>query len=258
MLKTQEYMTVAGLFLFVGVCILLLSTPEDIFSNVTIIDVSRTHKTPYEMLVTTIFDFKNTTELEKLPKDIGGLQSRDVVITETERKMGAMMKRMYSNETDGVLFMILSSDNMSLFHNLEVCYGGRWNITETQVTPIRIKRLGEGGYYDIHVNKFIVQRNNLEMVILHWFMWKGGIVRTEKDFTLIQVATPVDENREEAVELTKKFTADFFLRMYKPVAKSKIIAEQITDKYGLLGYVINTLLIGIPLTMILNTKIRRR
>jgi len=251
-------MTVVGLFLLVGVCILLLSSPEDIFSNLMVIDVSKTHKTPYEILVTTIFDFKNAEELGNLPKDIGGLHSRDVPISKTEGKMGAVMKRMYSNGTDAVLFMLLSSENMSAFHSLEVCYGGRWNVTEKEVIPIRVRRLGEGGFHNVHVNKFVVQRGNLEMVVLHWFMWKSGVVRTEKNFVLIQVATPIEESKERAIDLTKRFTADFFLRIYKPVTKSKIIAEQLVDRFGLLGFVINLLLIGLPLIMIFNARIRGR
>ncbi len=255
MLKSQEYITVIGLFLLVGACIILLSTPEDIFSNMMVIDVSRTHKTQYEMLVTTIFDFKNTEELKNLPKNISGLHSRNIETTKTEQKMGAIMKRMYSNSTDGVLFMILSSENMSAFHNLEICYGGRWNITENDVTPIKIRRLGEAGFHNIHVNKFITQRGNLEMVVLHWFMWEGGIIRNEKNYVLLQVAAPIKEDKEETINLTKKFTSDFFLRVYKPVTKSEIIGKQLINKYGLLGVFIDILFILLPASMIFNTKI---
>ena len=256
MFKNQEYLTVVGMFLLIGVCIIMFSTPEDIFSSVIVIDVSKTHRTPYEILVTTVFDFKNNDELKNLPKNISGLHSRDVPITKTEREMGAMVKRMYSNETDGVLFMILSSQNMSAFHSMEVCYGVRWNITENKVISIKTSRLGEVGFHDIHVKKFIVRQRNLDMIVLHWFMWEGGLVRTDKDFMLIQVGTSVKESREEATELAKRFTRDFFLRMYKPVTKSKIISQQIMDKYGLLGLLINIILITVPLAMIFNAKIR--
>ena len=256
MFKNQEYLTVVGMFLLIGVCIIMFSTPEDIFSSVIVIDVSKTHRTPYEILVTTVFDFKNNDELKNLPKNISGLHSRDVPITKTEREMGAMVKRMYGNSTDGVLFMLLSSQNMTAFHNLEVCYGGSWNISVNDVVAIKAKRLGEVGFHDIHVKRFVAQQKNLEMIVLYWFMWEGGLVRTDKDFMLIQVATPVKESREEATELAKRFTKDFFLRMYTPVTKSKIISKQIMDKYGLFGLVINIILITIPLAMIFNAKIR--
>jgi len=258
MQRSAEYLTVAGLFLLMAVLVLLLSSPEDIFSSLVVIDVSKTHKTGYEMLVTTLFDFKKREELSSLPKEIANMSARDIDITASEAKMGALVKRMYSRGNESVLFMLLSSQNMSEFHDLTICYGGSWNITENRVMEIQAQRLGEAGYSSIHVNRFIVQRGNLEMVVLYWFMWDGGIVRTDKNFMLIQVATPVEGDREKAVALTSEYTREFFLRMYKPVAKSHVIGQQMADSYGILGYGIDALALLVPLLMIFNSKIQRR
>ncbi len=258
MQKSQEYLTVIGLFVLVGVSILLLSSPEDIFSSMMVIDVSQTQKTEYEMLVTTVFDFKKTEELDKLPKIIGGMESRDLEITESEHSMGAVLKRMYSQGNRSVLFILLSSQNMSEFHNLEICYSGSWNLTENVVEGIKAQKLGEAGFDNIHVNKFLIRRGDLEMVVLHWFMWDGGVVRSDKNFMLIQVATPVDQDRQEAIDSAENFTKDFFLTIYKPVAKTKKIGEQIIDVFGVFGYLIDAVLILIPLLMIFNASISKK
>jgi len=247
-----------GLFSLVGVCILLLSSPEDIFSSLMVIDVSKTQKTAYEMLVSTKFDFRKTGELTNLPKTIGGLSGRDINISRSEAKMGALMKRMYSDENTSVLFLLLSSNNMTEFHNLEICYSGSWNITEKGILDIKTEKVGEAGFQDIHVNKFIVQQSDLEMVILHWFMWDGGVVRSDKNFMLIQVGTVVDESREKAEEEAVDFTRDFFLQMYKPVVKSGSIGTQIIDRFGPAGYAIDALLVVVPLVMVFNERIFRR
>jgi len=255
MQRSQEYLTLIGLFSLVGVCILLLSSPEDIFSSLMVIDVSKTQKTAYEMLVSTKFDFRKTEELPNLPKSIADLDSREIDISKSEAKMGALLKRMYSDENNSILFLLLSSKNMTEFHNLEICYEGSWNITEKEVLDIKTEKLGEAGFQDIHVNKFIIQRGNLEMVVLHWFMWDGGIVRSDKNFMLIQVGTAIDESKEQAEEHAVEFTRDFFLKMYKPVIRSENIGTQILARFGAAGYLIDALLIIIPLLMIFNAKI---
>jgi hypothetical protein len=255
MQRSQEYITIIGLFSLVGVCILLLSAPEDIFSSLMVIDVSKTQKTAYEMLVTTKFDFRKTDELKQLPENISGLESRDLNITGSEAKMGALLKRMYSDENSSILFLLLSSKNMTEFHNLEICYEGAWNITDKEVLDIKTEKLGEAGFQNIHVNKFIIQRGELEMVVLHWFMWDGGIVRSDRNFMLIQAGTSIDTTREDAEELTKQFTRDFFMKMYKPVQRSGSFGQQAIDRFGALGYVLVGLLILVPLIMIFNARI---
>lgn len=258
MQKNQEYLTVAGLFAFVGVCILLFSSPEDIFSSLMIIDVSKTYKTPYEMLVSTVYDFKKADELRLLPTKISNLTSRDLDYTKTEERMGAMLKRMYSGENESVLLIILSSQNMTEFHNLEICYSGSWNITEKDVIEIKAEKFGEAGVSSIHVNRFLVQRGDIRMVVLHWFMWNGGILRTDKNFMLIEVGAMVEEEEggtEKTDALTQRFTKDFFQTIYKPVKRSPPIAVQMTEKYGLAGYAINAALILIPLAMIFNARL---
>lgn len=255
MQRSSEYLTLVGLFSLVGVCILLMSSPEDIFSSLMVIDVSKTQKTAYEMLVSTKFDFRKTEELTALPKEIAGLASRDISISKSEGKMGALLKRMYSDENASVLFLLLSSKNMTEFHNLEICYEGSWNITEKEILNIKTEKLGEAGFQDIHVNKFIIQRGNLEMVVLHWFMWDGGIVRSDKNFMLIQVGTVIDESKADAEQEAIEFTRDFFLQMYKPVIRSKNIGTQILERFGTAGYLIDAALIIVPFIMIFNAKI---
>jgi len=257
MQRNQEYLTVLGMFALVGVLILLLLTPEDIFSSLMVIDVSRTHKTNYEMLITTSFDFRKTSELSNLPQEIGNFKGYDSEITGQEKEYGAVVKRIYSDGNRSVMFMLLSSNNMSSFHDLSICYSGAYNITENSVLDIKTQKL-EGGFQDIHVNKFIVQRGSLEAVVLHWFMWDGGLMRTDKNYLLIQVAVPVDMNREDAVNLASEFTQEFFLKMYTPIKKSKMVYQQIIDAYGPLGMVIDLALIGIPLLLLFNTVLIRK
>lgn len=256
--KKSEYLTIAGLFLLVAVAIVLVSTPEDIFSSIVVIDLSKTAKTPYEMLVTTVYDFKNSEELGLLPKEIGTMKSRELNITSGEAKMGALMKRMYSDENASILFMLLSSQKMTEFHNLEICYSGSWNITEKDVMEIQSEKLGEAGYNNIHVNKFLIQRGNLEEIVLHWYQWDGGLVRTDKNFLLIQIGTPVENTAENATVVAEEFTKEFFLKMYKPLKKTKPVYQQIIDSYGIAGILINVILILIPITMVFNAQLTRK
>ncbi len=258
MQRSQEYLSIAGLFVLVGACILLFSSPEDIFSSQMVIDVSKDHKTSYEMLVTTVLDFRKTGELSRLPTNIGGLESRDLSITDSEASMGALVKRMYSNENTSILFLLMSSRNMSEFHNLEICYSGSWNITDKEVIEIKTGKPGESGYNSIHVNKFIVQKSGLEMIVLHWFMWDGGLMRNDKNFMLIQVGVPVDTTQEDANEKAEGFVKDFFMKLYKPVQKSKAIGEQMIDGFGIIGGFIDLLLIVVPLLMIFNSYIIKK
>lgn len=246
------------MFSLVGVCILLLSAPEDIFSSLMVIDVSKTQKTAYEMLVTTKFDFRKTEELKLLPTEMAGMESREINITSAEGRMGALMKRMYSDGNRSVLFLLLSSKNMTEFHNLEICYEGAWNITDKEVMNIQTEKLGESGFQEIHVNKFIIERGSLKMVVLHWFMWDGGIVRSDRNFMLIQVGTVINENQTDAEELATEYTRDFFMKMYKPVQRSGSIGKQAIDRFGALGYLIDALLILIPVIMIFNAQIFAR
>ncbi len=259
MQKTQEYITVIGLFLLVGVVVVLLSTPEDLFSKVLMLDVSRTQKTSHQTLVTSVFDFKDAEELKRLPKNISGLSAREVPFSATEERMGAIVKRLYSNGSDAVSFMLLTSSNASSFHDLHVCYsnGGK-NITENKVIPIRARRLGENGYYDIYVNQLLVEKNGFEQVVLYWFMWEGGVVRAEDDYLLVEVSAPVDRDRSAALLLARDFVSDFFMRTYKPIAKSKTLAEQIPLKYGGYGYLTEVFMVLLPLLMVFNSKLKRK
>jgi len=250
----EEYIGVIGLFGLSAVFAILFSSPEDIFRGTIIIDTGLHHKTPNELLAASDFDFYNQSDLERFPGEIEGWKSRD--FSQAERQMQALgadvlLLRMYSYENEKIEFILIHSKTKSSFHSPEVCFRANgWEIINKDIEPVNIPEWGS----KIWVNKLIVQKGNTKKVILYWYMWGQGITRNNKNCVLTRIEMSFVEDDAEVLGTGKTFIGKLLPDMYKSRMASETIAEQMVDKFGILGAIIDVLLISLPLLMILYTK----
>jgi len=242
------------LFALSAVCIILFSSPEDIFRGVSIIDTGLYHKTPNELLTASYFDFYDQSDLERFPENISGWIGRDFSPTEWQiRVLGAkvLLLRMYSYEDEKIEFVLVHSENRSSFHSPDVCYKANgWESIGSGIEPVEIHEWGS----NVSVNKLIVRKGNTRKVVLYWYMWGQGIPRNNKNCVLTRVEIPFVDDDAEALGTGKTFVAKLLPQMYKSRMESEIIAKQMVDKFGIFGAIIDVVLISIPLIMILYRK----
>jgi len=114
---------------------------------------------------------------------------------------------------------------------------GRLEHNRQAVLGIKAGKPGEAGYNDIHVNKFIVEKDGLKMVVLHWFMWRRRH-RAQRQELHAHTARHRRWMKARKRQRSRRRISPglFFQEMYKPVAKSGSIGAQIIDAFGPAGY----------------------
>jgi len=258
----EEYGTVIGLLLLVNAVIILLSSPEDIFLNVGIIDTNLHHKTPDEVHVYSAFNFYDRTILNEFPENLcswNGVQyGSDEKRAMEAFKTDTVLLRKYYNGSRSVQFVLIKSENETVLHRPEVCYrANKWNVTKKgteNITPVNWS--GE-----MYVNKIYVQKGNAKEVVMYWYMWGSGLQRNVKNSVVVMISAPVyynDPDETNAVNTLRDFASEIVPVMYKQKEKSGIIGKQLIDKFGIFGVIIEVLIIGLSLVLIFYNKLWRK
>jgi len=268
----EEYGTVAGLLLLAVAIIIFLSSPEDVFLSVTLVDTELYHKTPNEIYVNAEFDFYNTTALKEFPKNIGNWWGVGY-ISDEERvmkqfKTNTALLRKYYNGSRSVQFVLIKSENETLLHKPEVCYSlaGKFNITEKGTETIKLVNWSMKWAVDtadeFYVNRFYAQKENITEVVMYWYMWNVGPKRSRsvKNSVVVVVSTPIYYTESDdmyALGALKDFASEIFPVMYKPMARSESIGKQLIDKFGIFGIIIEILIIVLLLILIFYNRLSK-
>lgn len=255
----EEYSLIIGLLILVVVCIIFFSSPEDIFRTAVAIDTSMHHKTQYERLVLTSYDFYDQSDIERFPKIIGRWEGREFEPTKYELRVlqpKILLLREYSKKQPipgkpehvpmirKIKFVLIHSGNMSSFHDPKICYRvNGWNVTDKGVEAINMSFMtGELPY----LNKIGIQQGSREEIVLYWFLWGEGVPRDKKNSIMVRISTPIIFSENESLDILKGFADESFPEMFKPKKRSSIISIQLIEKFGIFGFILDALIIAIP------------
>ena len=237
--------------------VILFSSPEDIFWKVSIIDTNAYHKTPNEIYVQTTLDFYNKTDIQGFPENIRSWAGREYPSEEEDAmnifKADVILLRRYHNEDRSIQFVLIKSTNETLFHDPQVCYkASGWDVGRKEVEVVEMEKPNP---WNATVNKLYIRMGGRKEIVVYWYMWTQGMVRDVKNSIMIRVSMPYNEKDESyALDTLKNFSSGVFHTLYKPQKRSDIIGKQIINKFGILGIIMDVLLIGLPLVLIFYRK----
>lgn len=266
----EEYGALIGSLALAIAVIILLSAPEDIFSNIATIDTNLYHKTSDEVRVYTQFNFYDSDSLSTFPKNIGnwgGVQyGSDEEKAMKDFKTDTVLMRKYYNGTRSVKFVLIKSENETVLHMPEVCYSAdNWNITGKLVENIKPSNWGFESDIMAGVkmpaNKLSIRKGNANEVVMYWYMWGEGLSRSVKNSVVFMISTPVyynDPDETYALNTLKDFASEIVPLMYKPKERSDIIGKQIIDKFGIPGILIEFSVIALLIALIFYNRLFKK
>ncbi len=249
-----------GLILLAVIVIVLLSSPESIFSNLSVVDTGLNYNTPNEVWVKSLLNLtfiQNKTLFIEFPKIIGnweGVQFHSEEKTAKEIFMtNIVLVRKYYNGERSIQFVLVKGENSTDIIHPVACFGIAWNITEHGIESVQPNGWNNA---TLNVNKLYAKHGNATKVVLYWFMWSGA-QRSVKNCLMVMISTPVYYNESENTSLSilKDFSSEIIPKMYEYKPKSDLIGKQLIDNFGIFGVIFEILLIGISLAMVFYNRI---
>ena len=258
----EEYGTIVGLILLAVIVIVLLSSPESIFSNLSTVDTGLNYKTPNEVWVKSRINLtfiQNKTLFTEFPKIIGSWEGVQFHAEEKRAKLVfgtdiVLVRKYYNGERDIQFVFVKGENSTDVIHPVR-CFGRSWNVTEQGIESVH----PEGWNATVNVNKLYAQSGNATDVVLYWFMWSGA-QRSVKNCIMVMVVTPVYYNESENTPLSalKDFSSGIIPRMYEYRPKSDIIGKQLINNFGISGVILEISLIGLSLALVFYNRLWKR
>jgi len=255
----EEYSLIIGLLILAVECIILFSSPEDIFRTTVVIDINMYYKTQYERLVLTSLNFYDQSDLERFPATIAGWGSTEFEPTKWELEAlqpKVLLLRIYHKKhpvpgkpenvqmNRDIKFVLIHSGNMSSFHDPKVCYKANgFDVTDMGMEVIDMQSATAELPY---AREIVVQKGNEKEVVLYWYMWGQGVPRDKQHSIMIRISTPIIFDEDESLGVLKDFAEELFPVMYKQKARSSIIAVLLIEKFGIFGFILDALIIAFP------------
>ena len=226
------FLVIIGMVWISFVAIFLLA-PENL-ADYTVIDVAF-HKTEYRLIGKTAYNFNDPKDIAKIPHRIDGWRGVDFRYPERVYEIldaDIILSRAYSKGGQLVWVDIINSDKRKSFHDPRVCYGGSWNIINEKVESIEFENRSSVIFDRIYVNRLDLENKNdpnLRLVVLYWFMFRGG-----EGVTMFRLSSPA-KDYNETDEILKDFAKDLLGLVYEEVRRPKTVAEGWIESYGALG-----------------------
>jgi len=274
----KRYSLAIGLLVLVGIVVILLTSPSQIFSRgVSFIDTELSQSSGQKAYVTTKIDFGNNEHVQAFPTEIGDWQSIDYDVTVIKESLGAdtMLQRTYYQSIVGnrLFFVIVQADTDSSFHSPPICYqSAGYTIEEEEKDEFVVSATGwvdeteeriSPPTISIPVKKLVVYKESdgkvvERRVVLYYYV--EGNQFTSNTITMIRISAivPVEGSYEEILNTEKDFAAETFPYMFgsSDEGDTEIIFAQLTGA-GLLGYFAIAILIFIPLAIMFYPRIRK-
>jgi len=269
----KQYSLPIGLLCLACVLVLLLSSPQSLFSReVSFIDTEIDQASGGAVTVRTKMDFGDSEHVRAFPMEIDEWVGFAYDTAATEQAMGAavILLRAYEKPTlDQPLFLvIMQAETNTSFHRPPVCYAFQgYEIAEEGTETILVSDADwaeEGTPKAIPVKKLVVFKEQdgvvTERRVVIYYYVKGNPVISDT-ITMVQVSAvaPIDGSYDEILGEVKGFAALTLPYLFDPSADDNnggILLLQLID-WGPGGYVVVILMLIVPLAIILYPPMSR-
>lgn len=266
--------TITGIALLIGITLLLLSSPQQLFSPVaTFIDTELNRSSGKEVSVRTKTDFGNQEQVAAFPLSFGKWEGYEYDTTRYVELLGAdvMLLRGYEPETfsQPVFFLILQAKTESSFHSPKRCVLSQGHeIQEEGIEDVFIEStawIKEHDTLSIPFSKLVVCKKSKDGTILErrvlLFCYVKGNQFTTDTITMIQIEAlaPISGSYEGTLSEQKLFLSQAIPLLFDPGEEVKWhpIGLNLIE-WGLPGYIVVTLILLVPILIIVFPKLRRR
>jgi hypothetical protein len=272
--RRYGFVNLAGIALFVIVLLLLLTSPELVFSPVTtFIDTELYRSSGNEASVRTKMDFGSQEHMSAFDRKVGKWQGYDYDTTKYVELLGAdiMLLRSYEPSTfsQPLFFLILQARTESSFHPPEVCVraqgGALQEVGDEEVTVTDASWVKGLTSISIPMKKLVVTKNAQDGTIkerrVMLFCYVKGNQFYSDTITMIQVEAlaPLEGSYEGTLQEEKAFIAQAMPLMFEP-GKAEAwnpLIMQLIDK-GIGGYVIIAFMLLLPIAVIVYASVKRK
>ena len=272
----RQYSTIIGCFLLILAVVILLSTPEAIFSKgISVTDTELSRSGGSSRHVRTNLDFGSNDHMrQNFPLRLGGWRGTEYDTNDVSETLGAdvMMMRGYIKPGiySPIFLLIMQAVDRSSFHPPTICYPAMgYSIEEETSDEILISDTTWAQEYggktalgnSMSVKKLVVSRESEEGVtterrlVLYFYVKDNPLNPFSSDtITMIRVSAliPINQSYGSIANTVKGFTADALPYMFDPdpdVGDDERLVFRLGDS-GILGYLGLVGILTIPLIVI--------
>ena len=271
--RGQGWANVVGIAIFIIVVLLLLTSPNILFSPlVTFIDTELYHSSSNEISVRTKTDFGSPEHMAAFPREIGKWEGHDYDTTKYVEQLGAdiMLLRGYepTTFTQPVFLLILQAKTESSFHPPKVCIRAQGHeIQEEGVEKVLVTDTTwakESSSISIPLKKLVTIKKSQDgkiterRVVLFCYV-KGNQFYTDT-ITMIQVEAlaPLEGSYEGSLNEEKDLVSQAIPLMFEPSGGSTWYPIfMVLIEWGIAGYLVIAFMLLVPTMIILYPRIRR-
>jgi len=259
----RRYSLFIGLFLFVCVVILLLSSPGSFLTKrVSFMTDELHHSSGSDVGIKTKIDFSDVEQMRSFPKQMGDWDGYDYDATEVERTLGAdllLLRGYYRPGLYQPLFLtIVQAATESSFHPPRLCYEGvGYKIAEEgkDTIPIPDPVWAEANTsIDIPVNILSVYKErNGEVaerrIVMYFYVKDNRLLSDIVTMVEVQALAPLHSSYDGILGEMKTFAAEAIPYMFEPAdTGDSTVLERLLGR-GALGYAVVIILVFIPVAI---------
>jgi hypothetical protein len=272
--RGYDFVILSGIGLFIIVLLLLLTSPELLFSPVTtFIDTELYRSSGNEASVVTKMDFGSQQHMLAFPRKVGKWEGYDYDTTKYVELLGAdiMLLRSYEPSTfsQPVFFLILQAKTESSFHTPEICVhaqGGQVQETgDEKITVTDATWVKGATSISIPMKKLVVTKSANDGTIkerrIMLFCYVKGNQFYSDTITMIQVEAlaPIEGSYEATLNEEKNFISQSMPLMFEPAKESEWhpLVIVLSEK-GIVGYIIIAAMVLLPAAIIIYPRVKRK
>jgi hypothetical protein len=268
----RRYSLLIGLFTLVLVIVLLLSTPDFVFSTgVTFIDSELYRSSGDEAYVRTKMDFGSSEDVSAYPTEIGDWSGYDYDVTEIKETLGGDVILLRGYSRPGVyqplFFLIMQAETESSFHPPPVCYPALgYHIQEEgkeQVVVTDTSWTEADSSLTVPLKKLVVFKESGgevtdRRVVLYCYVKGNQLASDTITMIRVEALAPVEGSYDGILNVEKDFAALTIPYMFEPNEEEKWspLAVRLAES-GIGGYFAIALLLFVPLAIMLYPRTRR-
>ena len=276
----RQYATIIGLVLLALVVIVLLSTPDVIFSKgVSVIDTELSQSSGADNYVRTKIDFGDIDHMNAFPRQIGEWEGFDYDTDQMAETLGADVMLMRGYTKPGIylpiFFLIVQGKDRSTFHPPPVCYPSiGYTIQEEGSETIPLAQASWAEEYEgelslgdaLSAKKLVVFKESdgaitERRLVLYFYVKQNPLNPFASDtVTMIRVSAliPTEGSYEGMRGVLQDFTAESIPHMFDTdpdaVESSQRLVTQLAQS-GVPGYLGMVALLTLPIAIVLYPRI---
>lgn len=259
----RRYSLFIGLFLFVCVVILLLSSPGSFLTKrVSFITDELYHSSGSDVDIKTKIHFSDVEQMQSFPEQLGDWDGYDYRATEVEKTLGAdllLLRGYYRPGLYQPLFLtILQAATESSFHSPQMCFEGvGYKIAEDGKDTIPIPdpvwaEVNTSIEIPVNILSVYKERNGEvaeRRIVMYFYVKDNRLLSDIVTMVEVQALAPLDGPYDGILDEVKTFTAEAIPYMFEPAdTRNSTLLERMLGR-GVLGYAAVIILVFIPIAI---------